>query len=61
MKNLLMSAAVGDIAGMPYEFKGRTKDYNAVDLLLPYWKNYSVYKNILILLVVNTTRVFLTS
>ncbi|MCR5820923.1 MAG: ADP-ribosylglycohydrolase family protein [Bacteroidaceae bacterium] len=35
MKNLLLSAAVGDIAGMPYEFDGRTKDYNAVDLLLP--------------------------
>ena len=35
MKNLLLSAAIGDIAGMPYEFKGRTKDYNAVDLLLP--------------------------
>ena len=35
MKNLLLSAAIGDIAGMPYEFKGRTKDYNTVDLLLP--------------------------
>ena len=35
MKNLLLSVAIGDIAGMPYEFKGRTKDYNAVDLLLP--------------------------
>ena len=35
MKNLLLSAAIGDIAGMPYEFKGRTKDYNAVNLLLP--------------------------
>lgn len=35
MKNLLLSAAIGDIAGMPYEFDGRTKDYNAVDLLLP--------------------------
>lgn len=35
MKNLLLSAAIGDIAGMPYEFKGRTKDYNIVDLLLP--------------------------
>ena len=32
MKNLLLSAAIGDIAGMPYEFKGRTKDYNTVDL-----------------------------
>ena len=35
MKNLLLSAAIGDIAGMPYEFKGRTKDYDAIDLLLP--------------------------
>ena len=35
MNNLLLSAAIGDIAGMPYEFKGRTKDYNTVDLLLP--------------------------
>lgn len=35
MKNLLLSAAIGDIAGQPYEFKGRTKNYDAVDLLLP--------------------------
>ena len=35
MNNLLLSAAVGDIAGEPYEFEGRTKDYNAVNLLLP--------------------------
>lgn len=35
MKNFLLSAAIGDIAGMPYEFKGRTKDYNSVNLLLP--------------------------
>lgn len=35
MKNLLLSAAIGDIAGMPYEFEGRTKDYSAVDLLNP--------------------------
>lgn len=35
MKNLLLSAAIGDIAGMPYEFEGRTKNYNAVNLLLP--------------------------
>ena len=35
MKDLLLSVAIGDIAGMPYEFMGRTKDYNAVDLLLP--------------------------
>ena len=33
MRNLLLSAAIGDIAGMPYEFDGRTKDYNQVDLL----------------------------
>lgn len=25
MNNLLLSAAIGDIAGMPYEFKGRFK------------------------------------
>ncbi|MCH5178000.1 MAG: ADP-ribosylglycohydrolase family protein [Prevotellaceae bacterium] len=36
MRNLLLSAAIGDIAGMPYEFEGRTKRYDAVDLLLPY-------------------------
>ncbi len=35
MKNLLLSAAIGDIAGMPYEFNERTKDYNAVNLLHP--------------------------
>ena len=35
MNNLLLSAAIGDIAGMPYEFNERTKDYNAVDLLHP--------------------------
>lgn len=35
MKNLLLSAAIGDIAGMPYEFEGRTKNYNVVDLLNP--------------------------
>lgn len=34
MKNLLLSAAIGDIAGMPYEYEGRTKNYDAVDLLL---------------------------
>lgn len=34
MKNLLLSAAIGDIAGMPYEFDG-TKDYDAVNLLDP--------------------------
>ena len=27
MKNLLLSAAIGDISGVPYEFEGRTKDY----------------------------------
>lgn len=35
MKNLLLSAAIGDISGEPYEFWERTKDYNAVDLLRP--------------------------
>jgi uncharacterized protein (DUF1810 family)/ADP-ribosylglycohydrolase len=35
MKNLLLSAAIGDISGMPYEFEGRTKNYNSVDLLNP--------------------------
>lgn len=35
MKNLLLSAAIGDICGVPYEFKGRTKDYDAIDLLNP--------------------------
>lgn len=35
MKNLLLSAAIGDISGEPYEFEGRTKDYDKVDLLLP--------------------------
>lgn len=35
MKNLLLSEAIGDIGGQPYEFVMRTKDYNAVDLLLP--------------------------
>ncbi len=33
MKNLLLSAAIGDICGQPYEFENRTKDYNAVTLL----------------------------
>lgn len=35
MKNLLLSAAIGDIGGMPYEFRHRTKDYEKVNLLLP--------------------------
>lgn len=39
MRNLLLSVAIGDIAGMPYEFadrlEGRTKDYDSVDLLHP--------------------------
>ena len=33
MKNLLLSAAIGDISGVPYEFEGRTKNYDAIDLL----------------------------
>lgn len=36
MKNLLLSAAIGDISGVPYEFEGRTKDYDGVDLLNPH-------------------------
>ena len=35
MKNLLLAAAIGDISGVPYEFEGRTKNYNAIDLLNP--------------------------
>lgn len=39
MKNRLLSVAIGDIGGMPYEFEdrieGRTKDYNAVNLMHP--------------------------
>lgn len=35
MNNLLLSAAIGDISGMPYEFHGRTKDYDSIDMLLP--------------------------
>lgn len=35
MKNLLLSAAIGDITGVPYEFEGRTKDYDAIDVLNP--------------------------
>lgn len=36
MKNLLLSAAIGDIGGMPYEFRFRTKNYDAVNLLFPH-------------------------
>lgn len=35
MKNMLLSAAIGDIGGQPYEFGGRTKNYDEVNLLLP--------------------------
>ena len=36
MKNLLLSTAIGDISGKPYELRRtRTKDYDSVDLLLP--------------------------
>lgn len=35
MKDLLLSAAIGDIAGMPYEFTLSTKNYDAIDLLFP--------------------------
>ena len=38
MRNLLLSAAIGDISGVPYEFEGRTKDYDAVNLLNPHNK-----------------------
>ena len=33
MKNLLLSTAIGDISGQPYEFEHRTKEYAKVDLL----------------------------
>ena len=36
MKNLLLSTAISDISGKPYELRRtRTKDYDSVDLLLP--------------------------
>ena len=35
MKNLLLSEAIGDISGKPYEFHYRTKNYDAVNLLHP--------------------------
>ena len=35
MKDLLLSAAIGDICGVPYEFDHPTKDYNKVDLQHP--------------------------
>ena len=35
MKNLLLSAAIGDISGNPYEFYHSTKDYDRVNLLMP--------------------------
>lgn len=35
MKNLLISVAIGDIAGMPYEFHHRTKNYDDVKLIWP--------------------------
>ena len=36
MNNLLLSVVIGDIAGMPYEFGVRTKDYSAINLLQPF-------------------------
>lgn len=36
LKNLLLSVAIGDISGMPYEFGERNKDYHAINLLHPY-------------------------
>ena len=36
MRYLLLSTAIGDISGKPYESRRtRTKDYDSVDLLLP--------------------------
>ena len=35
MKNLLLSTAIGDISGMPYEFRLCTKNYDDVNLLYP--------------------------
>lgn len=35
MNNLLLSVAIGDIAGVPYEFYCKTKKYDKVDLLHP--------------------------
>lgn len=35
IKDALLSVAIGDIAGVPYEFEGRTKDYDAINLLHP--------------------------
>ncbi len=35
LRNLLLSEAIGDIAGQPYEFNNRTKDYAKVNLLCP--------------------------
>jgi len=35
MNNLLLSVAIGDIAGVPYEFDHPTKNYDDVDLLHP--------------------------
>jgi len=35
MNNLLLSVAIGDIAGVPYEFDHPTKNYNKVNLLHP--------------------------
>lgn len=35
MKNLLLSVAIGDIAGVPYEFDHPTKNYEDVNLMHP--------------------------
>ena len=43
MKDLLISVAVGDIAGMPYEFDNRTKNYDDVQLLNPQKHIYRRY------------------
>ena len=46
MKDLLISAAVGDIAGMPYEFGNRTKNYDKVELLdkMPHGKGQRLWR-----------------
>lgn len=48
MKNLLMSAAIGDIAGSAYEGRSRrTKDYDAVKMFSSRARNKDNNKRIL--------------
>ena len=35
LKNLLLSVAIGDISGMPYEFGERIKDYHVIICYIP--------------------------